>query len=101
MSNAGLCPHCGQPLPRGSGYLTPREVAILTAWWMTDSVRAAAELVGIAEQTAKNALASARRRNGVDSNAQLLALHQTAVANGAGSQLRAMRESLTSVRSAT
>lgn len=69
-----LCPTCGQAIPRG-GYLTPRELDVLVAWWMLGSVRAAAERVGIGQQRAKNLLLRARNRNGVRSNDALLAAH--------------------------
>ena len=81
-----VCPSCGQPIPRGS-YVTPRELDLLVAWWLTGSVRQAAERVDMAEQTAKNILARARNRNGVRSNELLLAVHldsvRSALAEGA------------------
>ncbi len=74
-----LCPHCGQQLPSSGGYLTARELDVLTAWWMTDSVKGAAQMVGVGEQRAKNLLSRARIRNAVSSNGELLALHFGAV----------------------
>ena len=73
------CPTCGQQLPRAGGYLTPRELDVLVAWWMVGSVRGAARQVGVGEQRAKNLLHRARIRNGVHSNDLLLAAHLDAV----------------------
>ncbi len=74
-----LCPTCGQARPRGTGYLTPRELDVLLEWWMCGSVRGAAERAGVGQQRAKNMLARARIRNGVRSNDLLLATHLDAV----------------------
>ena len=70
-----LCPHCGQAIPRGDGYLTPRELDVLVSWWTEGSIKAAAAREGIAEQTAKNLLTNARIRNQAHSTPKLLALH--------------------------
>ena len=78
-----ICHSCGQALPRSSEYLTRRELDVLTAWWLTDSVKEAARLVGVGEQRAKNLLAAARFRNRADSNGALLALHFAAVRESA------------------
>lgn len=75
---ADLCPTCGQSVPRG-GYVTDRELDVLVAWWMTRSVRKAADKVGVGQQRAKNLLLRARNRNGVHSNDALLAAHLDAV----------------------
>lgn len=78
-----MCHSCGQALPRSSQYLTPRELDVLTCWWLTDSVKEAARLAGVGEQRAKNLLAAARIRNGAASNVRLLALHFAAVRDSA------------------
>jgi hypothetical protein len=70
-----LCHTCGQSLPETSEYLTPRELDVLTAWWLTGSVKEAARVAGVGEQRAKNLLAAARIRNGAATNARLLAMH--------------------------
>jgi DNA-binding CsgD family transcriptional regulator len=74
-----LCPHCGQVLPRSASYLTPRELELLSYWWMTQNVRRSAVRAGVSEQRAKNMLRAARIRNGVATNYDLLALHFVAV----------------------
>jgi hypothetical protein len=48
--------------------VTPALLDALTAWWRTGSVRQAALQLGLAEQTVKNQLATARRRSHVDTN---------------------------------
>lgn len=58
-----VCPTCNRPLPDEGRYLTERERAALSAWWWLKSTRAAAVALGVAEQTVKNQLAVARRRN--------------------------------------
>lgn len=52
--------------------MTPRQLDALAAWWHAGSVRGAAALLGIAEQTAKNELLAARRGSGVESNVALV-----------------------------
>lgn len=70
------CPTCGQALPGEAPYqLTPRAVDVLAAWWITDSVKAAAQMAGVGEQRAKNILANARMRSRVPTNHALLAQH--------------------------
>ena len=44
--------------------LSPRELEVVAAWWHTGSVKEAARLLGMAEQTAKNDLRTARLRSG-------------------------------------
>lgn len=44
--------------------ISPRELEVVAAWWHEGSVVAAAELLGITEQTAKNQLHTARLRTG-------------------------------------
>lgn len=78
-----LCPHCGQALPTGNEYLTPRELDVLACWWMAGTVREAAALAKVGEQRAKNILAAARIRNRVHTTEQLLALHFKAVRSAA------------------
>jgi DNA-binding CsgD family transcriptional regulator len=82
-----LCPHCGQTLPIGGAYLTPRELDVLTEWWLTASVKKAAVNLGIGEQRAKNLLVQARNRNNVQNTAQLLALHIVDVRAAVGSRV--------------
>lgn len=59
------CPTCGQKLPEPLAirHITDAELDALSAWWWTRSVKGAATLLGLAEQTVKNQLADARRRN--------------------------------------
>jgi dephospho-CoA kinase len=59
--------------------LTARELEVLTHWWMTGSVKKAAQAAGVGEQRAKNMLARARMRSRVHSNDELLAAHMDAV----------------------
>jgi DNA-binding CsgD family transcriptional regulator len=72
------CPTCGHRLNSG-GRLTPRELDVLTAWWMVGSVKAAAHQAGVGEQRAKNLLSRARNRNGVATNDELLEMHFASV----------------------
>jgi DNA-binding CsgD family transcriptional regulator len=44
--------------------ISPRELEVVAAWWHEGSVVAAANLLGISEQTAKNQLHTARMRTG-------------------------------------
>lgn len=61
-----LCPTCKRPLPEEPGaYLTDAERAALSAWWWLKSTKAAANHLGLAEQTVKNQLWMARNRNHV------------------------------------
>lgn len=72
------CPTCQRPWPLEAPQhrpLTERELDVLSAWHHYRSVQLAARLVGVGEQRAKNLLASARRRSGVDTNAQLVVMH--------------------------
>lgn len=80
------CPTCGQPLPE-AGRLTQRELDVLAAWWMTGSVKQAAEIAGVGGQRAKNLLHAARIRNGVATNHQLLAQHFAAVRSAVGERM--------------
>ena len=43
---------------------TKRELEVIAAWWHTGTVNEAARLIGIAPQTAKNLLHTARLRTG-------------------------------------
>lgn len=72
------CPTCGHLL-HPNGRLTPRELELLAAWWMTDSVKKAAATVSMGEQRAKNLMRRARIRNGVATNDELLEMHFVAV----------------------
>lgn len=58
-----ICPTCHRPIPGGGVYLTDAERAALSAWYWLKSTKAAANALGLAEQTVKNQLAVARRRN--------------------------------------
>lgn len=48
--------------------MTPALIDALFAWWTTGSVKKAAVNLGLAEQTVKNQLATARRRSHADTN---------------------------------
>lgn len=48
--------------------MTPALLDALMAWWHTGSVKQAAIRLGLAEQTVKNQLATARRRSHVPNN---------------------------------
>jgi hypothetical protein len=74
-----LCHACGQEIPEAVGKITERELDVLTGWWITGSVKAAARVAGVGEQRAKNMLARARFRNRATTNAELLAMHFPAV----------------------
>ena len=78
-----LCPHCGQELPNPTAHITPRELDVLTCWWLAESVKSAAEMAGVGEQRAKNMLRAARIRNRVPTNQALLSLHYPAVRTNA------------------
>lgn len=70
------CPTCGQPLPNPMAvhHITDAELDALSAWWWTRSSKAAGVLLGRAEQTVKNQLADARRRNGAHKTIELVQL---------------------------
>jgi len=72
------CPSCGRRLIQG-GRLTPRELDVLAAWWMTGTVKGAAAQAGVGEQRAKNLLRAARMRNRVADNDELLEMHFASV----------------------
>jgi len=55
--------------------LTPRELEVVAAWWHTGSVKEAAGLLGIANQTAKNDLRTARLRSGAPTTLALARLY--------------------------
>jgi hypothetical protein len=74
-----LCPLCGQERPDATQPLTERELEVLTAWWMTGSLKKAAIQVGVGEQRAKNMMARARIRSRVSTNRELLAAHMDEV----------------------
>lgn len=73
------CPTCHQVIPGEPAHLTPRELDVLVAWWLTGSVTKAAKRTGLTEQRAKNLLAQARLRNQVRSNDQLFTMHSDSV----------------------
>ena len=55
--------------------LTARQLVVLSAWWWTGGVRAAATMLRIPEQTAKNTLYLARLRGGAGTNLGLAQQH--------------------------
>lgn len=71
-----LCPHCGQVMPNAVGSpITEGELEALSAWWLTGTVKKAADLLGRSQRTVVNQLYSARNRNGVHTTLELLQLH--------------------------
>lgn len=71
-----VCPTCGQLLPKQASQPLPeRELVALSAWWATGHYRDAALLAGVAEQTLKNQLYSARIRNNVRSTVELAQMY--------------------------
>jgi DNA-binding CsgD family transcriptional regulator len=69
------CPTCQRPYPLEAPQhrpLTEREVDMLSAWYHYRSVKLAAVLIGVGEQRAKNLLASARSKGGVQTNPELV-----------------------------
>lgn len=71
-----VCPNCGQLMPTARpSELTLRELIAISAWWHTGSVKKAAVLAGVAEQTMKNQLRSARNRSHVTNNLDLASAH--------------------------
>jgi hypothetical protein len=71
------------PNPTAVHHITDAELDALSAWWWTRSIKAAATFLGIAEQTLKNQLADARRRNGTHKTIELVQLF--------GGQLRSVQ----------
>jgi DNA-binding CsgD family transcriptional regulator len=88
------CESCGQVLPReGDGrQITDQELNVLSAWWLLHSTRAVARFFGRSEQTIKNQLYDARRRNGIHSTSELARLYMA--------DLRTMEELMTHHNSA-
>lgn len=83
------CESCGQMLPQteeGRG-ISDQELNVLSAWWLLHSTRAVARFFGRSEQTIKNQLYDARRRNGIHSTAELARIYMA--------QLRTMDELMT------
>lgn len=73
-----FCPECKRPLPDEPGaYLTDAERAALSAWWWLKSTKAAANHLGLSEQTVKNQLLKARNRNHVSRTIDLAFMHMT------------------------
>ena len=68
-----VCPTCGHALavPLVDRRITEQELNVLSAWWLMHSIRSTARFFGVAEQTVKNQLMDARRRNGFHSTAEL------------------------------
>ena len=66
-----VCPTCGQPIPQAAVYISERELEILSAWWLLHSTRAVANFFTLSEQTVKNQLYKARKRNGVTTSTAL------------------------------
>lgn len=71
MTYAVTCHTCGQEIPN-AGRLSPRELELVAAYWLTDSVKEAGVRVGITEQRAKNMMATARIRNRAPNNWSLV-----------------------------
>ena len=72
MTATDFCPTCNRPLPGAPGrYLTDKERKALAAWWWLKSCRAAANSLGVSEQTVKNLLHKARNRHNVHRTADL------------------------------
>jgi hypothetical protein len=67
--------------------ITDQELNVLSAWWHFHGVAAAARFFGRSEQTIKNQLMDARRRNGFHTTAEL--------AQAFMSQLRTVDELMT------
>ena len=67
------CESCGQPLPQptAAGGISDQELNVLSAWWLLHSTRAVARFYGRSEQTIKNQLNDARRRNGFHTTSEL------------------------------
>ena len=64
--------------------MTERELALIVAWYQAGTVKGAAERIGVAEQTAKNMLLTARLRAGVRTNVELVAANLDRVLERAG-----------------
>ena len=67
------CDSCGQvlPQPEGGRGISDQELNVLSAWWLLHSTRAVARFYGRSEQTIKNQLYDARRRNGFHTTSEL------------------------------
>ena len=67
------CESCGQPMPQPTvaGGISDQELNVLSAWWLLHSTRAVARFYGRSEQTIKNQLYDARRRNGFHTTSEL------------------------------
>ena len=59
----------------GNGDLTARELDVIAAWWNVGSVKGAAELLNLTEQTAKGVLWKARLRAGAANNLTLARMY--------------------------
>lgn len=69
------CPTCGRPIDPQPHRLSESELNALSAWWATGSVRAAANLLVLSEQTVKNHLYNARVRHGLHKTTDLVQLY--------------------------
>ena len=58
-------------MTRANRIVTDRELDVIAAWWHEGTVKGAAELLGVREQTAKNQLHTARMRTGATSTLAL------------------------------
>lgn len=74
-----LCPTCGHELADPGHRLTERELDVLAAYWVTDSVKQAAAMCHLGEQRAKNLLYRARIRNAAPNNDTLVSMHYGSV----------------------
>lgn len=71
--------------------LSPAELDALAAWWRTGRVTTAAVELGLAVQTVKNQLASARRRSQATTNVQALQANWKAVGQRHPDDFRRLR----------
>ena len=55
--------------------LTPRELDVVSAWWHEGSVKGAAAILNLSEQTAKNDLRTARLRTGAPTTLALARMY--------------------------
>lgn len=60
---------------RAGPTITQRELEVIAAWWHEGTVKGAAALLGIHEQTAKNLLHTARLRTGATTTLALARMH--------------------------
>lgn len=71
--------------------LPPAQLAALAAWWRVGSVTLAAAELGLAVQTVKNQLGTARRRSGVATNVEAVKANWRALAQRYPDDYRRLR----------